>query len=199
MDGIGTLVLDGGHDVKLFWIRDLQSVLYEAEDFLDELSLQISKAEESRIPVVVIVGMGGVAKITIAKLVYNDKSIAPLFDSHVWISVSGENSIQTITRLVVESACGVHCELNEFDLLQRKLQKILKEKKLVLVFDEFWNEDTIDWETFMLPFIDALPGTKILVTMRSTIASRLIATSPVYCAKGLSVENCWKINRQKYS
>ncbi|XP_031250762.1 putative disease resistance protein RGA3 [Pistacia vera] len=86
--------------------------------------------------VTAIVGMEGIGKTTLAKLVYNDKRIDDHFDLKMWICVPADFDI----NILMQRAYGFATNQNPDKLasagnLEFRLQKALSGKKILLVLD----------------------------------------------------------------
>ncbi|XP_022746539.1 putative disease resistance protein RGA4 [Durio zibethinus] len=139
--------------------------------------------------VIPIVGMGGIGKTTLAQLVYNDDSIKDHFDLRAWVCVSDEFDIIRITKTILLSVTSEPCDMNDLNLLQVKLKEKLSRKKFLLVLDDVWNDNYNDWLALRSPFDAAEPGSKIIVTTRSSKVSSIMTTAADYSLQCLSEED----------
>ncbi|KAH6818659.1 hypothetical protein C2S51_002262 [Perilla frutescens var. frutescens] len=144
-----------------------------------------------------IVGMAGIGKTTIAQLVYNDDQLACEFDLKMWVSVSIDFDILRITKSIIESASGKRCKLSDLDPVQVRLQDLIRGKRFLLVLDDYWSEEYKDWDILFSPFRVGANGSKILLTTRSMIVSRIVGTVPSYSLEGLSDDNSWEVLKQR--
>ncbi|CDP11188.1 unnamed protein product [Coffea canephora] len=121
-----------------------------------------------------IIGMAGIGKTTLAKVVYNDDDVANHFDVRIWICVSKEKTV----------------------LL--KLLERLKGKKYLLVLDDVWEQDYSMWDSFTkyLLKLGGSRGSKILVTTRLQQVADLFKPGSTYKVNLLPEEYCWKLFRQ---
>ncbi|CAL2272369.1 unnamed protein product [Prunus armeniaca] len=151
---------------------------------------QISSGSVSVIP---IVGIGGLGKTTLAKLVYDDQRVVGHFELRMWASVPVDFEITRLTRLILGSALDtkISDKLTP-DQLQGKLREALKDKKFLLVLDDVWNEDPMKWTELRDLLIDgAKLGSKILVTTRNISVASIMGTIPTNInLKSLSFEKC---------
>ena len=90
--------------------------------------------------VVLIVGMGGVGKTTLAQLVYNHSRVQEWFGLKAWVCVSEAFSVSKLTKVILEGF-GSKPDFDNLEPLQLQLKERLQGKKFLLVLDDVWNED----------------------------------------------------------
>ncbi|GLT33430.1 hypothetical protein SLA2020_080240 [Shorea laevis] len=142
-----------------------------------EAILQILLSDEGRhepYSVIPIVGMGGIGKTTLARLIYNDDKLKGRFALKAWVCVSEHFDVDRITRAILEQVTTGNCDKKELTSLQEKLQDELSGKKFLLVLDDIWNEDYGLWENLQRPFLRGAPGSKIIITTRNKDIGRMI-------------------------
>ncbi|PRQ44731.1 putative P-loop containing nucleoside triphosphate hydrolase, leucine-rich repeat domain, L [Rosa chinensis] len=147
---------------------------------------------QSVVSVIPIVGIGGLGKTTLAKLVYNDEMVVGHFDLRMWVYVSVDFDIHRLMEKILSSALGKEIsEKMSVDQLQAKLRESLKDKKYLLVLDDVWNEDRSQWSDLRNLLIDGIKlGSKILVTTRNLSVASIMGTEQPYNLAGLSYEYC---------
>ncbi|XP_035837535.1 putative disease resistance RPP13-like protein 1 [Helianthus annuus] len=116
--------------------------------------------------IVPIVGMGGVGKTTLARLVYDEPKVTEHFKLKAWVCVSDEFDSFGISKVIFQSVTGKTTEFKDLNLLQVALRDHIKEKRLLLVLDDVWSESCQDWDTLVGPFYACAPGSKIIMTTR---------------------------------
>ena len=155
--------------------------------------LLTADAPENRIPVIAIVGIGGIGKTTLTQLLYNDSEVVQEFDLRAWAYVSEEFDVLKVTRTIYESVTQKNCNVRDLNLLQIKLQKKLKENRFLLILDNIWNEKFIDWDLLSRPLKNGASGSRIVVTTRNQHVATLMGAFFSYPLSHLSDEDCWSL------
>ncbi|KHN33223.1 Putative disease resistance RPP13-like protein 1 [Glycine soja] len=157
--------------------------------------LSEDNSDGSEVSVVPIVGMGGVGKTTLAQLVYNDENLKQKFnfDFKAWVCVSQEFDVLKVTKTIIEAVTGKPCKLNDLNLLHLELMDKLKDKKFLIVLDDVWTEDYVDWRLLKKPFNRGIRRSKILLTTRSEKTASVVQTVHTYHLNQLSNEDCWSV------
>ncbi|KAL0006970.1 hypothetical protein SO802_008472 [Lithocarpus litseifolius] len=137
-----------------------------------------------------IFGMGGLGKTTLAQLIYNDDKMGSYFDVKAWGCVSQDFDILRVTRELLQDITSETCNDDSLNLVQRKLEVQLSDKKFLLILDDVWIENYSDCTKLRLPFESGAPGSKILITTRdANVSSTMGATHP-YKLRELSNDAC---------
>ncbi|KAM3287969.1 hypothetical protein P3S67_021399 [Capsicum chacoense] len=115
--------------------------------------------------VILIVGMGGIGKTTLAKEIYNDVSILHHFDVRAWATVSQQHNVKEILLSLLRSTKGdKFCMGSEAELADM-LQKSLKGKRYLIVLDDMWKSES--WDDVRLCFPNENNGSGILLMTRN--------------------------------
>ncbi|XP_027345084.1 putative disease resistance RPP13-like protein 1 [Abrus precatorius] len=163
------------------------------KDKLLKMLLSDVDAKSNNIEVISILGMGGLGKTTLAQCLYNDSEVQKHFDLKAWVWVSDVYDVFKITKQIVESVSSKDCNSTNPDVLRVELKNSLKDKKILLVLDDLWNEEYNEWNQLIIPFTSGKKGSRIIVTTRQREVAKFTHTFPTYELKSLSEENCWRI------
>ncbi|XP_042441192.1 putative disease resistance RPP13-like protein 1 [Zingiber officinale] len=159
--------------------------------------------------VIAIYGIAGIGKTTLAQLVFNHFSgrdreeVSPNpsgslsgvdrhFEMKIWVSLPKVCDIARATKEIIEGITGEICKLPSLNHLQDCLKKCVKDKKFLLVLDNFWAEDFKFWEILRLPLLKGAKGSSVLITTQNKEVSRLVATMPLHL-EGLEMNDCLKL------
>ena len=172
-----------------------ESSVYGRDD--DKVSiiklLQANDGSGDNISVIPIVGMGGVGKTTLGQLVYNKKLVMDLFDVRAWVWVSQEYDVLRITKSILEAVTSSASDSDNLDLLQVSLKNSLMGRKFLIVLDDVWSENYVDWDAFLIVLKSGAYGSRIIVTTRHESVASTVRTGkvPTYLLMPLSDEDCW--------
>ncbi|XP_008808655.2 disease resistance protein RGA2-like [Phoenix dactylifera] len=167
----------------------------DKEDVLEMLVADDSnQVGHGNVSALLIVGMAGLGKTTLAQLVYNDPRTGSHFDLKMWVHVSKDLGVRRIAREIMESASkGRQSELANWNMVQENLRGQLQGKRYLLVLDDVWNEDRNQWEQVFLPLMHGKRGSKILITAQNKKVANITDATSLYCLEGLSDQDCWLI------
>ncbi|KAL4631820.1 hypothetical protein ACB092_04G005200 [Castanea dentata] len=141
----------------------------------------ISSSNQQDISVLPIVGIPGLGKTTLARVLYNHEEIKKHFDVLAWVHVGGNFDVEKISKNIRESL--------KIDLTN------LEMKKYFLVLDDIWIEGRDKWDILRrhLVGINSNSRINIIVTTRSKKVADIMGTLPPHHLKNLSQADCWSI------
>nr|XP_023873046.1 putative disease resistance protein RGA1 [Quercus suber] len=154
------------------------------------LDLLMQQDAGINVNVISIVGIGGLGKTTLAKLVYNDEQVLGHFQLRMWVCVSEDFDVMWLITEILKSALGKIDETLSLDWLQIRLRELIKDKKFLLVLDDVWNEDRKKWIELETLLLGGCEGSKILVTTRNNSVATIMGTATTYNLKGLPEGDC---------
>ena len=160
---------------------------------ITDLLLQ-SKPEEN-VSVVPIIGIGGLGKTTLAKMVFQYKNIGEHFQLKMWVCVSEKFELKVIVEKIIEAATGSKPDL-QMETLQNRLRDIINGKKYLLVLDDVWNEDRGKWLNLRDLLLGGASGSWIVITTRSELVAKSTGTVSPHVLKGLSNSQSWSLLKQ---
>ncbi|CAK9160812.1 unnamed protein product [Ilex paraguariensis] len=189
-------------DHQAFAGRETNSLLHQSEvvvaregDASNIVQMLTSPENQDVVSVLPIVGLAGLGKTTLAKLIYNGDEITRDFDLRIWVCVSDNFDVQRLFKEILETLTKKKCDVEIETVILKKLQEKLEGRKYLLVLDDIWNEDPIKWNNFKscMLRVSTTHGNNILITTRSHKVASIVETLPKYCVEPLSSEDCWSI------
>ncbi|KAM3691144.1 hypothetical protein ACJW31_09G173300 [Castanea mollissima] len=166
-----------------------QNVIGRDDDKKKIINLLMQHDVDRNVSVIPIVGIGGLGKTTIAKLVYNDEQVVRHFQLKMWVCVSEDFDVKRLITEILKSAVGIDENLS-IDQLQMRLREHIKDKKFLLVLDDVSNEDHIKWIELKNLLLGGCNGSKIIVTTRNSSVATIMSTAESYNLDGLSQKDC---------
>ncbi|XP_047954415.1 disease resistance protein RGA2-like [Salvia hispanica] len=143
--------------------------------------------EEKKMSVLPILGVGGLGKTTLARLVFNDPQVEEHFDLKIWVCVSDNFEMKTLVKA---------SDLQHLDAAERQLWELLSRKRYLIGMDDVWNDHQDKWFELRDVLLCGSTGSSVVVTRRQKKVVDMMRTLPCHCLEGLSDEHCWALMRQ---
>ncbi|KAE8796243.1 hypothetical protein D1007_28755 [Hordeum vulgare] len=123
------------------------------------VKLLLDQQDQRRVQVLPIIGMGGLGKTTLAKMVYNNQGVQQHFELKMWHCVSDNFDSIALLKSIIELAISGRCDMPDtIELLQKQLEQVIGQKRFMLVLDDVWNEDERKWEDVLKPLLCSVGG-----------------------------------------
>ncbi|KAK3405650.1 hypothetical protein EUGRSUZ_K01879 [Eucalyptus grandis] len=157
------------------------------------IEMLMQPTDDKNLSVIPIVGMGGLGKTDLAKLVYYDRSVQAKFELRLWVWVSKDFDLKKIIERIIEGATGHWLSNLDIEQLRPCLQETIKDKTFLLVLDDVWRdvccEDFCRWKELRDLLRVGASESKIIVTRRDSKVASTIGTHRPYNLEGLSHES----------
>uniref|UniRef100_A0ACD6APS7 Uncharacterized protein n=1 Tax=Avena sativa TaxID=4498 RepID=A0ACD6APS7_AVESA len=177
-----------------------QDTLYGRRDLFEQTIKYIltgATNSSQTLSVLPIVGPGGIGKTTFTQHLYNDKRIEAHFDVKVWVCVSTDFDVLSLTKSIhgrvsayEKDESNTSYQTYDLDQLQIYIGTKLKSKRFLIVFDDIWECNSEGWENLLSPFMKGeANGNMVLVTTRFPSKADIVKTTHPIALKGLEPED----------
>ncbi|XP_052484268.1 putative disease resistance protein RGA3 [Gossypium raimondii] len=195
-------------NVETVSFLDDSNIVGKKNDVSKVADMLVSPQDDRTVSVVPIVGMAGIGKTTLARLVYHDVDVERRFDVRFWVCVSDDFNVKRILREILEHDMNYqHTSIPQnLNALTAKLKgKIEQAKrgneqiKYLLVLDDVWNVEQWDELMWCLEGVNKNRGNKVIVTTRIEDVALKVETLPNqrHQPGKLKDEECWSIIKEK--
>ena len=142
--------------------------------------------------IVSIIGLGGSGKTTLAKLICHDEKIKKHFkDTIFWVHVSQEFSVEKLIGKLFEAIFEQKSDLQAQQYMVRAISSKLSGKQFLLILDDAWHDDLLDWGQFMVHVNCGTLGSKILITTRDQKVAEAAKSRHIFNLEFLSEVESW--------
>ncbi|XP_037467568.1 putative disease resistance protein RGA3 [Triticum dicoccoides] len=172
-----------------------QDKLYGREDLFEQtIKDLITNCTDSNkaLSVMPIIGPGGIGKTTFTQHLYKDKRTREHYPARAWICVSTDFDVLKLSQQIlsqIEENNDAY-QTSSLNQLQNSIEKGLKSKRFLIVFDDIWECTTQDWETLLAPMGKGeTTGNMVLVTTRFPSKVDDVKTTDPILLKGLELDD----------
>ncbi|CAL4994722.1 unnamed protein product [Urochloa decumbens] len=168
--------------------------VYGRDEEMESIIKLMENNRSNDITVVPIVGVGGVGKTTLAQLVYRSPMVESQFQIKIWICVSDKFDVTRLVREMLECASGQkQAETGNLNKLQEDLEKQVKSRRFLIVFDDVWDDMNQDsWDKLLAPLrCNQAMGNMILVTTRKLSIADMTKTIGPVMLNALERDDLW--------
>ncbi|XP_044474115.1 putative disease resistance protein RGA3 [Mangifera indica] len=151
---------------------------------------------EQRLPIISLIGMGGIGKTTFAQFAYNHDKVINSFHERIWVCVSEPFDEHRIAKAIIESLGNSTKDLSELQSLHQRIGTLIQSKKCFLVLDDVWSEDFKKWERLYRCLKNSAHRSKILITTRKKSVVEMMGSIDIIDVQGLSDDECWLLFKQ---
>ncbi|GLT32428.1 hypothetical protein SLA2020_070970 [Shorea laevis] len=160
------------------------------------------RSHQHPISVISLIGMAGVGKTTLAKLLCQEIEKRKMFDVVAWVCVSDDFDEKIILNGMLEHLGHNAGGINNMNVLLKKLEEKIEKKTFLLVLDDVWEDDSNTWATFsdlLSKFVKTSGNSIVVTTRKEGVTSSIAEYLPLHRhhLKRLSNDDCWLIIKEK--
>uniref|UniRef100_A0A8I6XVH1 Uncharacterized protein n=1 Tax=Hordeum vulgare subsp. vulgare TaxID=112509 RepID=A0A8I6XVH1_HORVV len=153
-----------------------------SQDTKNIVDMLVGHANDENLMVIPIVGVGGLGKTTLARLIYNEPEIQKHFDLLIWVCVSDSFEVESLANNIVEAVTPSK-STTEAASKKRPLDRLqdgLSGRRYLLVLDDVWNRESDKWEMLKARLTHGAKGSVVLTTTRDGGVTKIMGSVKPY-------------------
>ena len=199
-------------------VVDDESCIFGRDNDINKLKHLLLSTDDSKTRIISIVGMGGIGKTALAKVLYNDPEVKDKFGVRGWALVSNDFFVIRVLETILESITSQAISRDNLKpqprkslntkkrndasdmttmyrhLLLVKLQQILSTASFLIVLDDVWDAKLVDLILLMNIFGNGETGSRIIITTRDDrVALSIHNFLSIHYLRPLESEDSWSI------
>ncbi|WOG99105.1 hypothetical protein DCAR_0518453 [Daucus carota subsp. sativus] len=151
------------------------------------------QAVKETLQIVSVVGLGGMGKTTLAKLIYNCDEVKNHFTEWIWVCVPEPYDDVRVAKAIVESVEKRAPDVTELETALQLVKNALNGKKFLLVLDDMGRCKHKSWDKLVCNLKVGAPGSRVLVTTRNQTVAKTVGSSYIHQLGQLSDQDCWTL------
>ncbi|CAN4116674.1 unnamed protein product [Withania somnifera] len=141
--------------------------------------------------------MGGLGKMTLAQIIFNDLWVNEQFDLKIRVCVSYKFDEKRLIRAILEAIVGKDLDVSELASLQNHLITLLRVKRYLLVLDDVWNEDQEKWDKLKALLTFGSKSTSVITTTRLEKVASIMGIVHPHRLSCLSEYDYWLLFKKR--
>ncbi|XP_027063996.1 disease resistance RPP13-like protein 4 [Coffea arabica] len=186
---------ENGNDPKRRWTAPLidQSEVVGLKEDVEKVRGWILGQNEPLL--LAIVGLGGLGKTTLAKMIYRDVNLTRRFQEKIWVSVSQPVNEDEIMKSMLKQLNADGSGSPKGDMLST-IHGLLSDKAYLIVLDDVWSTDDGWWERISggLPVKEGHNSCIIITSRIKTVVKNMgVQDAQTHQPRYLNDEESWKL------